>query len=53
MRKCSARLLVEYDNDRNNDIVRELSLFEMICVKIEVDVGIYQECMVEMKRRAR
>lgn len=50
--KCAARLKGKQGNGCKNDIVRERSLLEMICVKLEIDADTYEERIAELEIRA-
>ncbi len=50
--KCADRLKGKQGNGCKNEIIREEHLLKMICAKLEVDVGAYEECVAELERRA-
>ena len=50
--KCTDRLKGKQGNGCNNDIVREWSLLEGICVRLEIDAETFEERVAALERRA-
>lgn len=50
--KCADRLKGKQGNGCKNDIVRERSLLEMICAKLEIDAETFEERATELECRA-